>query len=475
MKNDLRREVLAARSDESLIYFVVNPNEGEDNGILVTGEKRIPCSFWSVVNATPDLSLIKSTLFHKRLWAKNASQDKNWARRFVIGDLPFKEDELQSIDMISGDQPEPLTPVTKSQRLESLRTKVGLIESNNPVLRAGQAAASIAIPGNMSAVRRPGRSAVSRALTPGFGGGDGSSIGGRLIRRAAGAARDGESNQLRCPPGFEHGGRFAKADLSNCGMRLFDLPGFGLVRISRPDGANGPRGRSADSPLEAEAVSPVEAQNALDISRTALVTEVGQLDAPAREEGIRSAIDVAGRVTEPDFARLVRRDGTLLDNVVPVAQLANVRTSDDMEDAFLVAPLLDGATVGVDMFQAMSGGLDGIVMVLPGGDGFIRIQRSSKQDVRAIRGLRRRWGTLVRDQDPQVPGSALDTLIEESQGKLKLSVQYPGVKDPMAMITIERGGATRTVRRWVYQIFLSSEAPARPSGVKPWRVADAKK
>jgi hypothetical protein len=473
MKNNPRREVLAARTDDNILYFVVNPNEGEDNGILVSGEKRIPCSFWSVVNATPDLDLIKATLFHKRLWAKNATNDENWARRFVIGDLPFKEDELESLGMTTDGQGEQPPMTSKSARLDAVRTKVGVIESNNPVVRAGQAAASIAIPGNMSAVRRPGRSAAYQALTPGFGGSGNAATPGRIVRRLARSATQGERNQLRCPPGFEHGGRFAKADLSNCGMRLFDLPGFGLVQIAR-DGARGVRGRGADSPLEAVAVSPVEAQQALDISRTALITEVGQFDSPAREDGIRQAIEVAGRVSESDFARLVRQDGTLLDNVVPVVQLADVRTSDDMENGFLVAPLLDGATVGVDMFQAMSGGLDGIVMVLPGNKGWIRIQRSSAQDARAIRGLRRRWGTLVRDQDPQLPGTALSTLIDEAKGKLKLSVSYPGLKDPMAMITVERGNSTRQVRRWVYELFMASDAEARPSSVKPWRVSDAK-
>ena len=473
MKNDSRREVLVARTDDNLLYFVVNPNEGEDNGILVGGEKRIPCSFWSVVNATPDLSLIKATLFHKRLWAKNATQDKNWARRFVIGDLPFKEDELESLGMMTDGQEEQPPMPSKSARLEAVRTKVGLIESNNPVVRAGQAAASIAVPGNMSAVRRPGRSAVYQALTPGLGG-NGSTGGGRLIRRALRSTAEGERNQLRCPPGFEHGGRFAKADLSNCGMRLFDLPGFGLVRIARDASGKVQRARGANSPLEAEAVTPAEAQDALDISRTALITEVGELNSAARETAITETMKIAGNVTEPDFARLVRRDGTLLDNVVPVVQLADVRTSDDMEDAFLVAPLLDGATVGVDMFQAMSGGLDGIIMVLPGDKGSIRIQRSSKQDARAVRGLRRRWGTLVRDQDPQLPGTALSTLIDEAKGKLKLSVNYPGMKDPLAMVEIERGGATRQVRRWVYELFLSSDAPARPSNVKAWRIADDK-
>jgi hypothetical protein len=347
-----------------------------------------------------------------------------------------------------------------------LKFKVGLVESNNPLMRAGQAAATAAIPGNLSAVRRPVRSQIAQALTPGPGGGR--SGRGSLVRRALGSLRDGEQNQLRCPPGFQYGGRYAKKDLSNCGMRLFDLPGFGLIPI-------GPRGNAiprARRPIEATPTEQAEAQNALDISRTALVAEVGELDNEAREKAIRAATEVAAKVNSPDFGRLVRKDGTIMDNVIPIAQLGDIRTSDDMQQAFIVTPIVQPERVGADAIEAMSGGLDGVVLAFLDGKGFIRIQRAQGGEVRAIRGLRRRWGTLQRDQDPQLPGTALSQLVDDSNGQLEASVSYPGLKDEMALVTIERGGATRQVRRWVYYLFLSSEAPARPKNVAAWRIVD---
>lgn len=370
--------------------------------------------------------------------------------------------------------------------------KVGLINSQNPVVRAAETAVSIATPGDLSDVRSPVRSTMFELLTPGGGGGS-----GNLVRRALGRSK---RNQLRCPPGFENGGQFTDKRLSTCGLRLFDLPGFGLFKIdtqpgdggngtTKPklaeiiDGAKPTEATTIERAAEVSAVETTEGrtpnpqapasteQNGIDISRIALINPVGELDANKREESITKAAAVAAEANSPDFGRLVRRDGTMLDNVVPVVRLADVRNSEDMEQGFMVTAITDPTKFADAEFQVLSAGLDGIVMVTPDGKGFVRLERSGA-GAGSIRGMRRRWGTLMRDQDTELPGAAFDQLVQEAGKKLKLSIQYPGIEDPLAMVSVQRGTMTRQVRRWVYAMFLSQEAPMRPKTLKPWALVE---
>lgn len=413
---------------------------------------------------------------------------------------PQKPGKQKSVDMANFSLLRYKSEVARRQTInkdDDTLFKVGLVQSNNPIMRAGQAAASIAIPGDLSDVRRPVRSTLFEALTPG-GGGDNRS---NLVRRALGREK---RNQLRCPPGFENGGQFTNRNLTTCGLRLFDLPGFGLFKIDTKPGDGGPGRTPGTDPKLAETIDSAlpegettirraaqiqstdapntedpnvsnptaqPQQSGIDISRIALINPVGELDTSKREASIKKAAAVAAEANSPDFGRLVRRDGTMLDNVVPVVRLADVRNSDDMEQGFMVTAISDPMKFAESEFQVLSAGLDGIVMVTPDGKGFIRLERSGA-GAGSIRGMRRRWGTLLRDQESGMPGVAFDQLVQEAGKKLKLSIQYPGIEDPMAMVEIQRGSMKRNVRRWVYALFLSQEAPLRPEGVKAWSAVE---
>lgn len=379
---------------------------------------------------------------------------------------------------------------------QGIQVKVGIVGSHSKPVQALQGAASVVIPGDLSNIRSPIRSATWSAITPGVP----KRQDRNLIRRALRAA---PKEQLRCPPGFEHGGQFTDKQLTTCGARLFDLPGFGLVPIGKMSarrllGAEDPlsgraiaaaapdkpttrlRAANVGTPNEGDGPNPPAplapsvqaAQGAMDISRIALINPVGALDKNRIEESITKAIPVASKANNPSFARLVRQDGTMLDNVVPVIQLADVRSSEDMENGYLVTSITDPGKFAVDEFQTLSAGLAGIVMATPDGKGFIRLERASTRSNK-IRGLRRRWGTLLRDTPENEPGVAFSTLVDEAGADLKLSVQYPGIKNPTEMIQIEREGQVRNVRRWVYELFLSPKAPMRPKGVPAWTLTEA--
>lgn len=529
-------DVLVSRTDTESLYFKLTAT-GPLDGRLDRGGESMDVPFWSYASRA-EVKPITSTMFHKNLW-NGSPDDAEWVAKFWTRDVHFSTEELESlrdpaaydpgsepidIDKIPVSDPpeeEPVvdakpaaTPAAKTNpatfanyrtmRLKHVideRTsmfgdpeilfKVGLINSNNPIVRGAETAASIAIPGDLSNVRSPVRSQIYQALTPGGNGGNRSP---HLIRRALGGAK---RNQLRCPPGFEHGGQFTDRRLSTCGLRLFDLPGFGLFKMIDTKPGDGKRIGDSGKPNLARAIEGAvpngattieRAANAatgdggsvanplpslpdgIDLSRIALINPTGDLNPQRREAAIKKAAAAAVDANSPDFGRLVRRDGTMLDNVVPVLRLADVRNSDDMDKGFLVTSITDPQNFAVAEFQVLSAGLDGIVMTTPDGKGQIRLEKSGA-GAGSIRGMRRRWGTLLRDQPKDMPGAAFDQLVIEGGKKLKLSVSYPGLEDPFGMVTVQRGSMTRTVRRWVFAMFLSDEAPLRPESLKPWSLA----
>lgn len=528
-KPSTEAEVLVSKTDEEMVYFKLNPKDPDLDGRVVRSQESFDVPFWSYVAKSP-IKRITSTTFHKSLW-NGTPDDPEWVSKFWTREANFSTKEVESlkdpnaydpgslpinISKIPTTDPAEEEPAAKPKPAEksnpagfaNYRTmrlkhvidertamfgdpevlfKVGLINSNNPVVRAGETAASIAIPGDLSGVRSPVRSQIYQALTPGGGSGV---RGPNLVRRALGGAR---RNQLRCPPGFEHGGQFSDRSLSTCGLRLFDLPGFGLFKIDQP----GSDRQAGGKPNLARSISGVEPNGAttieraanvttgdggsvtnplpstpdgIDLSRIALINSTGDLDPQKREAAIKKAVAAAVGANSADFGRLVRRDGTMLDNVVPVVRLADVRNSDDMDKGFLVTSITDPQNFAVAEFQVLSAGLDGIVMTTPDGKGQIRLEKSGA-GAGSIRGLRRRWGTLLRDQADDMPGAAFDQLVTEAGKKLNLTVSYPGIEDPFGTVTVQRGSMTRSVRRWVFVMFLSDEAPMRPDSLKPWSLA----
>jgi hypothetical protein len=86
----------------------------------------------------------------------------------------------------------PLTPAM-------VEFKAGLFHSSGRIGRAIQAAGTAILPGDISNVTHPVRSRELAAVTPGKIGARGGIGGPKMIR---------------CPAGYEHGGRFSPADLS---------------------------------------------------------------------------------------------------------------------------------------------------------------------------------------------------------------------------------------------------------------------
>lgn len=291
----------------------------------------------------------------------------------------------------------------------------------------GHTLLSLAIPGDSDPFRSPVRSAFYRAVTPGFG------------RR--GGSRRGENRGYRCPEGFEYGGRFTDSRLSTCGMKLFDIPGLGRAiraALSVVPGARDSEGRlltAGPYPDAGQARRP-----------NIIIPKVGGISRKAVIGNVNALIDEIGKSNKQMF-RMVRRDGFVLEPVVPASVLKVIPDNRNMEGATFVRSALTRNDFGKDELGMLSNsGVSEIVYVMPGGS-TVRLSKNRRLSV----GERRRLGRLVSsasskrsDTDPLAP---IRYVVNESGDYLTYQENFIGVRNPHQPI----GNGKR--ERWVDEIF----------------------
>lgn len=345
-----------------------------------------------------------------------------------------------------------------------MSVKGGLVSSNSRTTRALESIASYAIPGDMSRLRKPGRSTAYRAMTPGGGR---SRIGGPAI--------------FRCPDGFANGGRYTNRRFTTCGPRLFEKPGSSdsvLDATRRAVGATNEiaQGMIADTlaakkPKRGVDLIPGDYSIPVAIQRAA---EVAEITAPSPKKVTESIMVNASLVFEDRKTpgKLVRRDGSVMDLSVPISRLVDVKNSDDMKDGFLISRVEDPLKMGDAEVPTLGTDLKGFVLALPDNN-HVRVTKTPKATTASMRGAVRRFNAIKDSEDPMDYGSALQKMVDESRGALSLDYHMPGIKNPEQIIQIQRDGAMRSVVRWVYQLFLAEGAPARNKATKPWSVVVA--
>lgn len=342
--------------------------------------------------------------------------------------------------------------------------KVGLFRSRGRLGRAFQAAGSYALPGDTTVLspHREYRSVIYQGLTPGGG-----SAGGGLGRRIGGASR-----RFRCPPGYEHGGRFANRTLSNCGSRLFDAPG----NINSPGGrVAGAAGAAARRAIRGLGTDPGNA-NDLDIGRPNLRSPIIQRAASIPEVGAfsRSSQSAAVNALVSDLSvfkggkkRLVRRDGFVLVPVASTERLSTVRRNPDMQDAVLVVGSANGDIDRDDLNLLFSGNVRGLSVAL-GNGAFLSLTTNGKLSTAE------RNAVLEALRSVDLPAVAGLSEAIGGVSKVSFSGKFPGITRPYDRLTVESGNRTRIVPRWVYELFLAPSAPGR--GKRPsWKVVQAGK
>ena len=235
--------------------------------------------------------------------------------------------------------------------------KVGSMGSSNPIGQAAQTIGTTLLPGNVSPITSPGRSTVSRILTPGRPGLP--SIGSPL------GAVTSDRTQSRCPEGYQYGGRFTDNKYSTCGQQLFVTAGplglaIGAIRkLGRVARALTPNtnvtalgGARQDNPVE---------------SRRPDIPKVSFANPKKLKLEVSSLISKMGTIKEPT-TRLVRRDGYVLEPVVPASVLRAIPDNRDMEGAtFLMNVSSRNMLGGEELGMLSNTGVTSLKYVLPDG------------------------------------------------------------------------------------------------------------
>jgi hypothetical protein len=364
-------------------------------------------------------------------------------------------------------------PLDGSQEMVDFKVKRGSLIPNaittprslGPVGTAATGAFSFALPGDLSDIRSPVRSAIFEALTPGL-----PSVGGRRgIGRRGGGAR----NKFRCPPGFQAGGTFTNSNFSTCGLRVLGIP------------MSGP-GSFKDFEIIRSLADDADLRRSIGDLRTnrnsRAIIENSQIPAAPKEVSIgkrQSSIDLVVSLidAEPNLdlgRRFVRRDGVILDIVLPNNTIAGLGEFDDMNDGVIVLNenLRKEGQIGQDLVPVMVTGLRAIVFHVPG-QGTMSLRRVGGDMTDDERnGLAAAWAAALTSSQrrPDDPTAALRNFVENSDGRYVLdeNISSGGAGEDAEtefnreLIVVESSaGAKITVPRWVYELYLSREAPRR--------------
>jgi hypothetical protein len=338
-----------------------------------------------------------------------------------------------------------------SEYENKLNTKAGLIGTGDPLTRAYQALTSAVIPGDLSAVRRPGRSTLWSAITPG-----GTFGTPNPLARAAAAIVDKPERGFRCPEGFQFGGRFTDKYYSTCGKKLFELAisllsgGQTLAELISP---TIPRGISVQGRrLRSDAtVGQVSMVRKPEIN----IPKVGSGNFAAFKNAIRNVTDEMTQYAEP-VTRLVRRDGVVLNPLVSAKVLRTVPDNRDMEGASYVLYASKPTQIGKDELGVLSNsGIVSVVYVLPNG-GTLAIRKTRNLS----NGERRRLGRLVAEAEKMPvtddPAARIEYIAAEMDGPIAYEQSFGDLKGPNDMVTVmdPKTKREKQVRRWYRDAFL---------------------
>jgi hypothetical protein len=322
------------------------------------------------------------------------------------------------------------------------RQKVGSISSGGRVAQTVQAAGTVALPGNISAIRSPARSGVSRALTPGLPGVPGGNVPGPNERG------------YRCAEGFQFGGRFTDENYSTCGKQLFDIPslretlGQALFRTKLRRARTPRPGEGQGAVLSGQ---QVDEDSQLMITRALRVSEVGEKSDKAREDGIASAVQATTN-QDSDASVLVRRDGFQMVPVITIAELRKVPDNRNMEDAAFIKSVRSAEELGGEELGLLSNtGVTTLVYTTPNGVQ-IRVDRTRDLSTGERRQLGKDANTASEMSVTADPLARLNFIIENTDGAFKLSKNFGDVDDP-------EGEGKNGLPNWAVGAFIDQPEP----------------
>lgn len=313
------------------------------------------------------------------------------------------------------------------------------VEIQTKASRLGSTLTSLAIPGDSDPIRSPVRSAIYRTLTPGKPGG----VGGSL---------PGQNRGYRCPEGYQYGGRFTDSRLSTCGAKLFDIPS--PLRMAIAAIRNAARG-TKPKPVSGTPLTGGEYAGSIIESRKPQIPKVSLDNPRSSAEQVKNMVSEIGGYSGK-ATRMVRRDGFVLEPVVPAKVLRAIPDNRDMEGATYILSALSPADIGNDELGLLSNtGVKSLVYVLPGGS-TITLEKARKLSVGERRKLGRTVNTAIESSATSDPASKLKMVADETGDGIRYSENFIGIRNPNEMV--------KGKFRWATEAFAAKRKQKTPVG-----------
>lgn len=321
----------------------------------------------------------------------------------------------------------------RSGLTRSYEVKVGLIGTHSTIGQAAQSAVSTVIPGNLSPIRSPIRSGLFGAITPGKPRIPGGTGGAKMTHR--------------CPEGYQYGGRFTDSTYSTCGQKLFDIPSplGAIIGVARRI-ARGVRAvnNAASIPLTGGGQEESIVQ-----SRRPQIPKVGNPNPAARASAAKNIVSQMGQVNE-SVARVVRKDGFILEPVVSAQVLRAIPDNRDMEGADYMLTIQDLPQLGGQELGLLSNtGVTKVTYVLPGGS-TLSLEKKRQLTVGERRKLGRTVNAAARIDISKDPTARLKEVVLQTGDGIGYSENFANIKNPNNIVSKPGGKA---VPKWVDELF----------------------
>ena len=309
--------------------------------------------------------------------------------------------------------------------------------------KLGHTLLSLALPGDTDPLRSPVRSAVYRTLTPGFG------VGGGISPKKRNEA-------YRCPEGYQYGGRFTDSRLSTCGAKLFDIPS----PLGALIGAIGAAFRSRlPDPITGNILGAGEMPDTLIEARKPQIPKVsaenGRL-AEIRIKEMKNSISTHPAKT----ARMVRKDGFVLEPVVPPKVLRAIPDNRDMEGATYLMSAFGASDIGGEEIGMLSNtGIKSIVYITPSGS-TLTIEKRRPLTVGERRKLGKTVTQAMQQNNSKDPAAKLKYLALEMGDGIGYSEDFNNLKNPNEVLSGRP--------RWASEVFKNTRVkkPVGSSGMQ---------
>jgi len=309
--------------------------------------------------------------------------------------------------------------VNRNGTTKNFSRPVSLIDGSIRVKAAAlHTIGSLIIPGDSDRLRSPVRSTIYRTLTPG---------------KPSFSRNPAKPNRgYRCPEGYQYGGRFTDSRLSTCGMKLFDIPsplGLALSAARRAFRSIKPE-RITSSPLGG---LPAPGDPTLRRDPNVQIPKVSTFNRAAFLEQIKQMINGLSSTSSPT-SRMVRRDGFVLEPVVPARVLRSVPDNRDMEGAAYLRSVLSARGFGRDEIGLLSNtGVNSVVFVLPGGS---TISLAKTRDLTV--GERRKLGKTIRVAEgmpsAKDPTANMKYIADQMGDGVAYSESFVNIKNPNEIV-----------------------------------------